>query len=608
VRHKPAQRTLQRHLPGVPGQRSSKLSGLDLVMTRKKSGSGLGNSIANDRRRQDEAKTSGGYKATGVAQSQAKKSVLEQNSLDDFLASAELAHAEFHSHRGEAFEMVGTPEVISLQLADDMSSRAEREAAAKQVIVPIPWRPKWQEGMETEELVAAEGEAFLAWRRGLVKMEEHDGFAMTPYERNLDFWRQLWRCVERSDVVVQILDTRDPEFYRSKDLERYVQSFEGKRNLLVLNKADFLSVEQRRNWAAYLADRGIEAIFFSALRELTRQQSMPLSSSSAAALESESEDDDHDKEQNPVDGQTGELSAAAKLPPHGPLVGAGMTDVADCKRLIEELQARLPAGAGEGGSRRGVVGFVGYPNVGKSSVINALFGAKKVSMSRTPGKTKHIQTLELADSGITLCDCPGLVFPSVVATKAQLTINGTVPITELKEFFGPVALVVDKIGPDPILRKYGVSESEVKDGAIRRGVGGEKDDIAHQVLCGIATHLHHFLRVGVPDETWAARRILQDFCSGSLLHCEPPPGHARSSVEAPAAASSSPSRPTEENSDSDFSDLEDFLNESAGMQEQRVTKRKMRQLNKQMLKGGVKEKPQPKNKAFKEIRGKNSLG
>lgn len=151
-----------------------------------------------------------------------------------------------------------------------------------------------------------------------------------------------------------------------------------------------------------------------------------------------------------------------------------------------------------------------------------------------------------------------------------------------------------------------MSESERKDGAIRRGVGGENDDMAHQVLCGIATHRQHFLRVGVPDETWAARRILQDFCTGSLLHCEPPPGQARSSAEAPAASSASP--PTEENSESDFSDLEDFLNDSAGVKEQRMTKRKMRQLNKQMVKGGVKEKPQPKNKAFKDIRGKNSLG
>lgn len=56
--------------------------------------------------------------------------------------------------------------------------------------------------------------------------------------------------------------------------------------------------------------------------------------------------------------------------------------------------------------------MVGYPNVGKSSVINAVFGAKKVAVASMPGKTKHFQTLPLTNS-VTLCDCPGLVFPRI---------------------------------------------------------------------------------------------------------------------------------------------------------------------------------------------------
>jgi large subunit GTPase 1 len=37
--------------------------------------------------------------------------------------------------------------------------------------------------------------------------------------------------------------------------------------------------------------------------------------------------------------------------------------------------------------------MIGYPNVGKSSTINRIIGAKKTSVSATPGKTKHFQTL-----------------------------------------------------------------------------------------------------------------------------------------------------------------------------------------------------------------------
>lgn len=56
--------------------------------------------------------------------------------------------------------------------------------------------------------------------------------------------------------------------------------------------------------------------------------------------------------------------------------------------------------------RRVMVGLVGYPNVGKSSTINALFGSKKTAVAPTPGKTKHFQTLNIS-STLCLCDCPG---------------------------------------------------------------------------------------------------------------------------------------------------------------------------------------------------------
>lgn len=61
----------------------------------------------------------------------------------------------------------------------------------------------------------------------------------------------------------------------------------------------------------------------------------------------------------------------------------------------------------------------GFPNVGKSSVINSLVGRKVVSVSRTPGHTKYFQTYYLTKT-VKLCDCPGLVFPSCVAKQLQV--------------------------------------------------------------------------------------------------------------------------------------------------------------------------------------------
>lgn len=44
------------------------------------------------------------------------------------------------------------------------------------------------------------------------------------------------------------------------------------------------------------------------------------------------------------------------------------------------------------------IGLVGYPNVGKSSTINTLLLNKKVSVSSTPGKTKHFQVFNMNNS------------------------------------------------------------------------------------------------------------------------------------------------------------------------------------------------------------------
>ncbi len=102
------------------------------------------------------------------------------------------------------------------------------------------------------------------------------------------------------------------------------------------------------------------------------------------------------------------------------------------------------------------VGLVGYPNVGKSSTINSLLGEKKVSVSSTPGKTKHFQTIHLSDS-IILCDCPGLVFPQFATTKADLICDGVLPIDQMKEYTAPAALVVKRIPKEILEAVYGLS-------------------------------------------------------------------------------------------------------------------------------------------------------
>ena len=81
---------------------------------------------------------------------------------------------------------------------------------------------------------------------------------------------------------------------------------------------------------------------------------------------------------------------------------------------------------------RVMIGLVGHPNVGKSSMVNYILGRKAVSVKATPGHTKTLQTLIL-DEHTCLCDSPGLVFPRTDVSLAEQIIGGLVPLPVVRE-------------------------------------------------------------------------------------------------------------------------------------------------------------------------------
>lgn len=89
------------------------------------------------------------------------------------------------------------------------------------------------------------------------------------------------------------------------------------------------------------------------------------------------------------------------------------------------------------------IGCIGFPNVGKSSVMNALMGRKVCSVSRTPGHTKHFQTIFLTKN-VRLCDCPGLVFPSSTPKSLQVLL-GSYPIAQLREPFASIMYLAERL-------------------------------------------------------------------------------------------------------------------------------------------------------------------
>jgi len=165
-----------------------------------------------------------------------------------------------------------------------------------------------------------------------------------------------------------------------------------------------------------------------------------------------------------------------------------------------------------------VVGMVGYPNVGKSSVVNVLCGRKRVAVGATPGKTKHLQTLFIAKD-IILCDCPGLVFPSANTTKDDMVCDGVLPIDQMREYRGPIALLCQRIPPHVFELLYGLvlpkKRKQNNDEAPPLGV--------EELLYTFARARGMMSQKDVPNAPAAARLLLKDYVNGKLLYCHPPP-------------------------------------------------------------------------------------
>ncbi|KAK4224856.1 large subunit GTPase 1 [Podospora fimiseda] len=431
------------------------------------------------------------------------RSVTEQGALDEFLATAELAGTDFTAEKMSNVKIIHVDQKNPYLLSAAEENAVYGKHQQHKGRLTVPRRPKWDASTTPTELDRLEREAFLEWRRGLAELQETQDLLMTPFERNLEVWRQLWRVIERSDVVVQIVDARNPLMFRSEDLDVYVKDVDPKKeNLLLINKADMMTYKQRKMWADYLKGANIPFRFFSA----------HLAKEMLEALEEE--------EENPQAGKRPAVEAEASEKVAQEKAQQEEEDEDTRILTVDELEDILLQYAPEdvGPERKLQVGLVGYPNVGKSSTINALVGANKVSVSSTPGKTKHFQTIHLSDK-VLLCDCPGLVFPNFANTKAELVCNGVLPIDQLREFTGPATLVAKRI-PKPFLEAiYGINiyTRPLEEGGTGLPTGEE-------LLRAYAKHRGFMTQgLGQPDQSRAARYILKDYVAGKLLYCNPPP-------------------------------------------------------------------------------------
>ncbi|KAJ3734647.1 P-loop containing nucleoside triphosphate hydrolase protein [Lentinula guzmanii] len=515
--------------------------------------SGLGRAIINKKVKDARRMQESGMYTTDIDATSRLKSVTQERDLEEFLNTAQLAETDFTAERRN---------VRVIQQSADAShnpyllSEVEEKKTLKKHFenkqrLRVPRRPPWTKSMTPAELEQQEKAAFLHWRRGLAVLQEEENFLLTPFERNLEVWRQLWRVLERSHLIVQIVDARNPLGFRCEDLEDYVKDVEGpegekgtgrgiRRTLLLINKADLLTAKQRTQWADYFDSQGIQYAFFSAANAVAIQEARREASLRAQDKASEkevSEDEENNEESSSEDPRDvsediddSESSASSDeyesyFSPEEEAIEnadprARVMSVLQLEDLFVQKAPDRSAFADASGQppSKLMVGLVGYPNVGKSSTINSLLGEKKVSVSSTPGKTKHFQTIHLSDS-IVLCDCPGLVFPQFATTKAALVCDGVLPIDQMKEYTGPISLVVQRIPRVVLEATYGLSINVkgVEEGGNGQ-VSAENILVAYAIARGYARSGQ-----GNPDEARAARYILKDYVNAKLLFCHPPP-------------------------------------------------------------------------------------
>ena len=455
------------------------------------------------------------------------RSVTEQAALDEFLSTAELAGTDFTAEKMNNVKIIHTDQGNPYLLSATEERSAVKKQAANRNRLTVPRRPPWNEATTPQELDKMERASLLEWRRGLAEMQETDYLLMTPFERNLEVWRQLWRVIERSDLVVQIVDARNPLLFRSEDLEKYVKEVNPtKNNLLLVNKADMMTLGQRESWADYFENAGINYKFFSA--SLAKAMNDAADFEDGSPLAKGRIEDEKQEDGDRLAEEARKLDLQEEEDEDEQWASEEELEVDEDQRTkiltVDELEALFLENAPKIESedsehpRKIQIGLVGYPNVGKSSTINALIGAKKVSVSSTPGKTKHFQTIHLSQDVI-LCDCPGLVFPNFATTKAELVCNGILPIDQLREFTGPAGLVAQRIPQSFFEALYGI---KVRTRPLEEG--GTGIPTAEEILIAYAL-ARGFTKTGQgqPDESRAARYVLKDYVSGKLLFCHPPP-------------------------------------------------------------------------------------
>ncbi|CAI4231373.1 unnamed protein product [Auanema sp. JU1783] len=303
-----------------------------------------------------------------------------------------------------------------------------------------------------------QGEEFEIRRKSDFKINTMDDRTIRAYAS------EVRKTIEIADVIIQVLDARDPLGSRSQSVEEQVIKG-GKRLVFLLNKIDLVPKENVSKWLAYF--RGMFPTI--AFKASTQDQKKNLGRFNSSNLSN---------------------SGTSKC------IGAD---------LVMKLLGNYCRNKDIKTSIR--VGVVGFPNVGKSSVINSLKRTRACNVGATPGITKELQEIEL-DKNIRLLDSPGVV---LISNKdldpVEVALRNAVKIDSLLDPVAPVHAILRRCSKDTLMLHFGIATFTSVD----------------QFLALLARKLGKLKRGARPDTNAAAKHVLNHWNTGKLRYFTHPP-------------------------------------------------------------------------------------
>lgn len=259
-------------------------------------------------------------------------------------------------------------------------------------------------------------------------------------------WRELHKVIDSSDVIIQVLDARNPDGTRCKQVEQFLKKDKQHKHLIfVLNKCDLVPTWVTQKWVAILSSEYPTLAFHASLT-------------------------------NPF----GKGALIQLLRQFGKLHQ-------DRKQIS--------------------VGFIGYPNTGKSSIINALRKKKVCKVAPIAGETKVWQYITLMKR-IYLIDCPGIVYPHG-DTETDIVLKGVIRVENVPAPEDHVDEVLKRVKKEYITRTYGITEWT------------DHEDFLEK----LATKTGKLNKGGEACLSSAAKMVLNDFQRGKLPYYMKPPGY-----------------------------------------------------------------------------------